>query len=180
MRSRKKRTASNQRQGETVKEKNGEHPLGDAGQLMLLGVFLIVWVGDSFFLRTSTFLSGYVPLYIRLAVLVVAVACAVALVRSGHVVVSGEERPSTIVSSGAFRYVRHPLYLGSILAYVGLAVSTLSLFSVLVLAGMLVFYDYSATYEERLMEARFGADYSAYKEKTGKWLPRGIKQGDPL
>ena len=30
-----------------VKDKNGEHPLGDAGQLVLLGVFLAVWVGGS-------------------------------------------------------------------------------------------------------------------------------------
>jgi len=34
-----------------MKEKEGEHPFGDAGQLISLGVFLVVWVGDSFFLR---------------------------------------------------------------------------------------------------------------------------------
>ena len=44
--------------GETMKEKNGEHPFGDAGQLILLGVFLVVWVGDSFFLRKTNFLSA--------------------------------------------------------------------------------------------------------------------------
>jgi protein-S-isoprenylcysteine O-methyltransferase Ste14 len=155
-----------------MKEKNGEHPFGDAGQLILLGVFLVIWAGDSFFLRRSTFLSGHVPLYVRLALLVVAGVCAVSLVKSGHVVVSGDERPSKIVSSGAFRYVRHPLYLGSILFFLGLAVSTLSLLSVVVFVGIFAFYDYIASYEEKLMEAKFGADYSAYKEKTGKWVPR--------
>jgi protein-S-isoprenylcysteine O-methyltransferase Ste14 len=155
-----------------MKEKNGEHPLGDAGQLVLLGVFLVIWVGDSFFLRRSTFLSGHVPLYVRLTLLVVAGVCAVSLVRSGHVVVSADERPRRIVSSGAFRYVRHPLYLGSIVFYLGLAVSTLSLLSVLVFMGIFAFYDYIASYEEKLMEAEFGADYSAYKKKTGKWVPR--------
>jgi protein-S-isoprenylcysteine O-methyltransferase Ste14 len=154
-----------------MKEKNGEHPFGDAGQLILLVVFFIVWAGDSFFLRKSTFLSGFVPLYVRLALLVVAEVCAVSLVRSGHVVVSGEERPRRIVSSGAFRYVRHPLYLGCIVSYFGLAVSTLSLLSVLVFVAIFAFYDYIASYEEKLMEAKFGADYSVYKEKTGKWVP---------
>lgn len=155
-----------------MKAKNGEHPFGDAGQLILLGVFLVIWAGDSFFLRRSTFLSGHVPLYVRLALLVVAGVCAVSLVKSGHVAVSGDARPSKIVSSGAFRYVRHPLYLGSILFFLGLAVSTLSLLSVVVFVGIFAFYDYIASYEEKLMEEKFGADYSAYKEKTGKWVPR--------
>jgi protein-S-isoprenylcysteine O-methyltransferase Ste14 len=156
----------------TMKEKNGEHPFGDLGQLILLGVFLLVWVGDSFFLRKSTFLSGIVSLHIRLAVLVFAEVCAVSLVTLGHVVASGEEPPKRIVSSGAFRYVRHPLYLGSIVFYIGLAVSTLSLLSVLVVIAIFAFYDYIASYEEKLMEATFGADYMTYKEKTGKWAPK--------
>jgi hypothetical protein len=48
-----------------MKEKNGEHPFGDTGQLISLGVFVVVWIGDSFFLRQSTFLSNYVPLYVH-------------------------------------------------------------------------------------------------------------------
>ena len=34
-----------------MKEKRGEHPFGDAGQFILLGLFLVVWIGDSFFLK---------------------------------------------------------------------------------------------------------------------------------
>jgi len=34
-----------------MKEKKGEHPFGDAGQLISLATFLIVWVTDSFFIR---------------------------------------------------------------------------------------------------------------------------------
>ncbi len=36
-----------------MEDKNGEHPFGDAGQLILLGLFLIVWVADSFFLKRT-------------------------------------------------------------------------------------------------------------------------------
>ncbi|UCG52446.1 MAG: hypothetical protein JSW58_02535, partial [Candidatus Latescibacterota bacterium] len=101
--------------GDKLKEKNGEHPFGDAGQLILLGVFLVVWLVDSFWLRKSTFLSEIVPLYIRLALVGILLVAALFLVKSGHVVVSHENRPCGVMSSGAFRYVRHPLYLGSIL-----------------------------------------------------------------
>ena len=31
-----------------MKGKNGEHPFGDAGQLILLVLFLILWIADSF------------------------------------------------------------------------------------------------------------------------------------
>jgi len=98
-----------------MREKNGEHPLGDSGQLVLFILFLIIWLVDSFFLRISTFLSNYISLSIRLVILGLLLSTAVYLIRSGHVVVNHEQRPEGLVSNGAFRYVRHPLYLGSIM-----------------------------------------------------------------
>ena len=95
----------------TLPEKNGEHPYGDAGQLILLGLFLVIWLGDSFLVHSSTFLANYVPLVLRLIILGLALVAAFALVKAGHVVVSHEERPITLVGTGAFHYVRHPLSL---------------------------------------------------------------------
>ena len=158
-----------------MKEENGEHPFGDTGQLILLVLFLVVWAGDSFFLRKSTFLSDYVPLYIRLVILAVAAVAAACLFKSAHVVVSHELRPTGVVSTGAFHYVRHPLYLGSILVYLGLAVSTASLFSLALLVVIFAFYNYIASYEEKLLETSLGETYREYKRKTGKWVPRILK-----
>jgi len=155
-----------------IKEKNGEHPFGDAGQLILLGLFLVVWVVDSFFLHISTFLSKYLPLYVSLVVLIVSFIIAILLFRSGHVVVSHDQRPNRVVETGAFRYVRHPLYLASILAYFGLTVSTASLFCLALLVGICIFFDYIASYEEKLLEAKLGEEYKRYKQKTGKWMPK--------
>jgi protein-S-isoprenylcysteine O-methyltransferase Ste14 len=155
-----------------MKEKKDEHPFGDAGQLILLFAFLIVWIGDSFFLRASTFLSEEVPLYVRLILLGLAVLCAVYLARSGHAVASHHERPEGVVSTGAFRYVRHPLYLASLLFYLGLAVSTASLFSFALLVVIFFFHDYIASYEEERLFDKYGEDYGAYKKRTGKWVPK--------
>ena len=155
-----------------MKEKKGEHHFGDAGQLILLGLFLVVWVGDSFFMRKSTFLSEYVPLYIRLSILGLTLLTAMYLFRSGHFVVSHDQRPNSVVVTGAFRYVRHPLYLASILTYLGLTVSTLSLFSLTLFVGIFVFHNFIANYEEKLLDARFGEEYRKYKKRTGKWVPR--------
>jgi protein-S-isoprenylcysteine O-methyltransferase Ste14 len=101
---------------------------------------------------------------------------AVYLIRSGHVVVSHEQRPSGVVSTGAFRYVRHPLYLGSIMFYLGLAVSTVSLISLGLLVLICFFYDYIASYEEMLLENQLREEYLSYKKKTGKWVPILVKK----
>ena len=160
-----------------MQAKKGEHPLGDAGQLILFGVFLITWILDSFVLHRSTFLVNSIPLVLRLAFLVIALVIAFLLFKSGHVAVIGEQRPSRIISAGAFGYVRHPLYLGSILVYFGLTVVTASLFCLALLLVIVLFYNYIADYEEKLMEAKFGQDYIAYRQNTARWLPRFGNKG---
>ena len=158
-----------------MKEKNAEHPLGDAGQLILFGLFLVIWILDSFILHRSTFLADKIPLVIRLIILGTALALSFYLFKSSHVVVSGDQRGTEVLSTGAFRYVRHPLYLGSILIYFGLMVSTASLFCLALLVLIALFYNYIADYEEKLLEVKWGQDYIAYKKKTGKWIPNFSK-----
>lgn len=155
-----------------MSEKNGEHPFGDLGQLILFIIFLIVWLGDSFFIRKSTFLTPYVPLYLRLIVLALILGTALYLIKSGHVVIDHRQRPRGVITTGVFRYVRHPLYLASLLVYLGLTISTGSLFSLAVLVGIFVFYNIIASYEERLLETLFGDHYRQYKKSVGKWVPR--------
>ena len=152
--------------------KDGEHPLGDAGQLVLLIVFLIVWVGDSFFLHKSTFLSVYVPLSVRLVLLMIVAIFAISLIQAGHAVIHVGEPSQDLITSGAFKFVRHPLYLGCLLLYLGLVFSTLSIISLIVFGGIFIFYNYIATYEEKYLEEKFHAEYTTYKEKTQKWVPR--------
>jgi protein-S-isoprenylcysteine O-methyltransferase Ste14 len=58
------------------------------------------------------------------------------------------------------------------LVYLGLTVATASLFCFALLLLIVLFYNYIADYEEKLMETKFGQDYSAYRLKTGRWIPR--------
>jgi protein-S-isoprenylcysteine O-methyltransferase Ste14 len=94
------------------------------------------------------------------------------LLRSGHVVIRPGQRPQGLVISGAFRYVRHPLYLASVLTYVGLTVSTASMLSLGVCVAGFAFHNYIAGYEERLLEMKYGDAYRNYQKRTGKWLPK--------
>jgi protein-S-isoprenylcysteine O-methyltransferase Ste14 len=155
-----------------LKQKNGEHPFGDSGQIILFVLFLIVWVVDSFFLKLSTFLAAGIPFLLRLVLAGVTLVTAVMLVRATHSVIEHGGGRKGLVTTGAFRYVRHPLYLGSMLFYLGLVLSTLSLVSLGLFVVIVIFYDYIASYEERLLEQRFGDEYSRYRARSGRWIPR--------
>jgi protein-S-isoprenylcysteine O-methyltransferase Ste14 len=155
--------------------RNGEHPAGDAGQLALLGLFLVVWVLDSFFLRWTTLTAAWLPAVPRLVAAGLVMALAFLLAKAAHPVTEGEEGTATLISSGVFARVRHPLYLGSLLFYAALTLATCSLASLGALVVIFLFYDHIAGFEERVLLERFGDEYRDYMKKTGKWIPKPRK-----
>lgn len=153
----------------------GEHKFSDIGQLVLLIIFLILWILDSFVFKFSTFLVEYVPNYIRgiLSSLVLIISGIVAYTAIKIVFHEKRDEPEVIRKS-VFAIVRHPMYLGSILLYLGLFLSTLSLASLGLWIIIIIFYDFISSYEERLLIKNFGEDYENYKDEVGKWIP-GLK-----
>ena len=123
-------------------------------------------MSDSFFFNATTFLSSLVPSYVSHSLLLVFLLLALWLFFSSRVVLRGE-RPSEVVSDRAFRYVRHPMYLAAILGYFAAAFYSFSLASLALLVPI-----YTASYEEKLLEVKFGDKYKAYEQKMGKWLPK--------
>ncbi|HLI72912.1 MAG TPA: isoprenylcysteine carboxylmethyltransferase family protein [Acidimicrobiales bacterium] len=75
-----------------------------------------------------------------------------------------------LVTTGPYRFVRHPIYSGIILAMIGttMAVTLYWLGGVVLLGGYFV---YSATVEERNMELLFPDAYGAYKRRTKMLIP---------
>ena len=155
-----------------MKEKQGEHPFGDVGQIIAFIIFIIVWAVDSFLLDFSTHLNAYVPFYAKTIVTIVIIAVSLCLLGASHKLITGGHRPETVISGGVFRYIRHPLYMSAVLFYLGLAVSSLSIVSFLMWILIFIFYDYIAGYEEKLLISKFGEEYLSYRQRTGKWLPR--------
>jgi protein-S-isoprenylcysteine O-methyltransferase Ste14 len=160
----------------------GEHAMTDVGQLLLFGVFLAVWVTDSFVFRYSTFVGTYVPLYVRLALGLAALVVAALLALSAHEAVFGKAprsrragggaRGPGLITGGPFAFVRHPMYAGSWLFSAGLAAATLSLASAGVSAVILLFYWWVARYEERILLEKFGEQYRRYQVRVGMFFPR--------
>ena len=75
-----------------------------------------------------------------------------------------------LVTSGPYRFVRHPIYAGFLAAGVGTAVALSWTWLLAVgLAG--VYFVYSATVEERYLTERFPETYPAYRHSTKMLLP---------
>ena len=81
----------------------GEHPLGDTLQVVFILVFLGVWITDSFIWHYSTFLSKYVPFYLRLIASVAIAGVAWWFTRQGLKTVFGNVREQPeVFRKGAF------------------------------------------------------------------------------
>jgi protein-S-isoprenylcysteine O-methyltransferase Ste14 len=151
----------------------GEYRWGDRGQLLLLLLFLVIWITDSFIYNYSTFLTEQVPNKIRMPVAGVIAIAGWLLARGGMRAVFGTVRTEPeVIQTGVFRIVRHPIYLGALLFYLAAIVSTLSIASAVFWVGILTFYIYISRFEEQILIEEFGDDYLKYKKKVGMLFPR--------
>jgi len=77
------------------------------------------------------------------------------------------------LTEGPFRYCRNPMTLGTILAYLGMAVAVRTIAgTVLVLALGASLLAYLKRLEEQELAERFGEAYLAYKRETPFIIPR--------
>jgi protein-S-isoprenylcysteine O-methyltransferase Ste14 len=77
-----------------------------------------------------------------------------------------------VVDTGPYRLVRHPIYLGLLLAGFATALEKGTSFAMLGLAIITVAFYTKARREERFLRAELGADaYDAYARKTAMLLP---------
>lgn len=151
----------------------GEHPFGDTGQIILLIVFMVVWIVDSFIVGFSTSAAQYISLFIRIPLAAAILLISGYVARQGMRVVFGDERREpAVINEGVFKVVRHPVYLGCILFYLGLLTLTLSLVTAIVLLVIIVFYHLISKHEEKLLVKKFGKEYEEYMKRVPMWLPR--------
>jgi protein-S-isoprenylcysteine O-methyltransferase Ste14 len=75
-----------------------------------------------------------------------------------------------LVTSGPYKYIRHPIYSGILLAAIGSVLGSGEYWLLFIIfAGP--YFIYSATVEEKLMAKQFPAVYPSYKSKTKMLIP---------
>jgi protein-S-isoprenylcysteine O-methyltransferase Ste14 len=127
-------------------------------------------------LRVGEIEAGWLP--VRIVGLAVGVAGAVLLVWSsvllGRLMLheAAVREDHTLIESGPYRFVRHPVYTGYLALLLGSGVASLNVCLLLLwpisLLGILI----QAACEERLLGTRFGQDYERYVRRTGRLVPR--------
>jgi len=78
--------------------------------------------------------------------------------------------PTTLVESGPFRLTRNPMYLFGSIAYAGLALLLLKLWSLAFLPLVVVATHYGVIRrEEEFLESHFGDVYTQYRARVRRW-----------
>ena len=79
--------------------------------------------------------------------------------------------PNVLVTEGLFKYSRNPMYLGLVLALVGVSVLLGAISSLLVAIAFFVITDrWYVRFEEQAMLRIFGDSYGSYKARTRRWV----------
>ncbi len=78
----------------------------------------------------------------------------------------------TLIDRGPYRVVRHPGYLGVLMLWVGAGLATANwIATILIAVVMFVAYHYRIQYEEQMLAATFGEEYSQYAGRTRRLIP---------
>jgi protein-S-isoprenylcysteine O-methyltransferase Ste14 len=77
----------------------------------------------------------------------------------------------TLVTTGVYRVIRHPSYLGLLVGSLGWGLAFRSAVGVLLAALLVPPLLSRIRAEERLLRAQFGAEYEAYRARTWRLIP---------
>jgi protein-S-isoprenylcysteine O-methyltransferase Ste14 len=153
-----------------------EHPLCDRVQPLMVLLFFGVWAVDSL----SFFMFGYSTVILEvlafpalLAGTILFFCLSLYLISKSHkAVLEQVHDPPQLVDSGVYAWVRHPLYLGTLLFCLSFLFISVSLVSIGIWIAFFIFYDRMATYEEKSLIEILGKQYTDYQKRVSKWLPR--------
>ena len=76
-----------------------------------------------------------------------------------------------LVRTGVYRRLRHPIYLGVLLLFLGLAIEAGRLNALVGLALAVVAYWRKIGLEEQVLAQRFGAEFIAWRKQSWALIP---------
>ena len=77
---------------------------------------------------------------------------------------------ATLLTSGLYRHVRHPVYSGLLVWAFGIAIASASLLHFVLFALLWLYFTAKAAHEERMLEQLFG-NYAEYSARTPRFFP---------
>ncbi len=80
------------------------------------------------------------------------------------------KKGSQLVDRGLYSVVRHPIYLGLVIFFVGYSFYYFDWLKLGLTIILYLLFEYKSAYEEKLLEGKF-PEYISYKKRTGKIFP---------
>lgn len=74
-----------------------------------------------------------------------------------------------LITTGAYKLARHPIYTAIILAGLGYALYITSWYKIVITLVLLILFYYKSKYEEKLLIKNY-SEYMAYKTKTRRFI----------
>jgi len=83
-----------------------------------------------------------------------------------------EQVADVLNSSGMYSMVRHPLYLGNYLIWLGISLASFNIYFAVIMSLLFwIYYERIMFAEERFLERKFGEDYLNWASKLPAFLP---------
>ena len=83
-----------------------------------------------------------------------------------------EQVADVLNSSGMYSMVRHPLYLGNYLIWLGISLASFNIYFTIIMSLLFwIYYERIMFAEERFLERKFGADYLNWASKLPAFFP---------
>jgi protein-S-isoprenylcysteine O-methyltransferase Ste14 len=134
-----------------------------------VGTFLIAGVLRNGSLAVHNVILGVAGTVLFACGIALAVWARVHLGRNWGMPTSQRVEPE-LVTSGPYRFVRHPIYTGLLTAMLGTALVD-NLIGLIVVAVLVAYFYYCGTVEERNLTTTFPKAYPEYKSRTKMLIP---------
>jgi protein-S-isoprenylcysteine O-methyltransferase Ste14 len=86
--------------------------------------------------------------------------------------VAETHRPEKVVTTGVYTYLRHPQYLGALLAHIAISILLSALYSFLLTPLMIIYIYLLARKEETELIKEFGDSYQEYMSRVPMFIPK--------
>ena len=87
--------------------------------------------------------------------------------------------PERLVTSGVYAITRNPMYLGHQLSLAGVTAATRSPLAAAVFVAHIPWFNRRAAEDEKRLEALFGEEFRAYRDRVPRWLGRRVRPATP-
>src|ERR1700733_3201767 len=141
-------------------------PLRGFSALALILLFRVFRGGN---LEVHSLVLGVIGVVVFATGIALAIWARIYLGRNWGMPTSQKDDPE-LVTSGPYRFVRHPIYSGILIGVLGTTLAT-NLIGLIIVGVLGAYFYYSASVEERNLTATFPTTYPAYRSTTKMLIP---------